>query len=326
VTGTVEAGKLTRRETARAGDVLLLTKPLGTGVLGFARQVGRAAGDGAAALEWMAALNRSAAEAAAEAGAGACTDVTGFGLFGHLIGMARHSGVTAEIWAEELPALAGAAELLAEGVVPGAVERNREYVGQDIAVAAGVDEARVLLGFDAQTSGGLLMCVQAARVESLKEGLARRGARGWVIGRITEPSDGRIIVSRKPNDRDALGEPCCQQGPQEAECCAEGHDTDATCLSPQSSKGMAPGTTAGEAFAALMKAASAPGRLDARTKELIEFALVVHARCPPCVAAHLKKAREMGITQEELDEAAWCAVVMGGAPVRMFYLEAARKG
>ena len=75
-----------------------------------------------------------------------------------------------------------------------------------------------------------------------------------------------------------------------------------------------------------MRASGADGVIDARTKELINFALVLAARCEPCVVVHLAKARKMGITQAELDEVAWCAVAMGGAPVRMFYSEAMKKG
>ncbi len=93
-------------------------------------------------------------------------------------------------------------------------------------------------------------------------------------------------------------------------CCADGQSGDSMAADAR------------QAFGALMRATGAPGALDGRTKELINFALVLLARCSPCVAAHLAKARQMGITQAELDEAAWCAVAMGGAPVRVFYEEA----
>ena len=356
VTGTVEAGRLTRHDTAAVGDALVLTKPLGTGVLSFSRQVGRAAGDLAAALESMAALNKPAAEAAAEVGVSACTDVTGFGLFGHLISMARHSGVTAEVWADRLPAFDGAREALREGVVPGAVERNMEYVGADLSVQPGVEEADVQLGFDAQTSGGLLLCVPEERRGDLERALAQRGVRGHAIGRIVERSEGRIVVANRSSNQEQPGEgkppsdarrgsgpaaegqarsshgaaePCCPPAAA-GESAAPGAHSAECCQDPAAAQ-PAPGIRAagpspfGEAFAALMAATGAAGRLDERTKELINFALVVHARCAPCVAAHLKKAQQLGITREELDEAAWCAVAMGGAPVRMFYLEAMRK-
>ena len=112
----------------------------------------------------MATLNKAAAEAMKEAGASACTDVTGFGLFAHLLRMLRQSKLGAEVFADALPAFAGALEALRQGVIPGAIERNREYVGEAIRVAPDVDEALVHLGFDAQTSGGLLIAIPAGAI------------------------------------------------------------------------------------------------------------------------------------------------------------------
>ena len=80
-----------------------------------------------------------------------------------------------------------------------------------------------------------------------------------------------------------------------------------------------------KAFGALMRASGSGGAIDEKTKELINLALVILARCEPCFEAHVKKARKMGFTQAQLDEAAWCAIAMGGAPVRMFYMEAQEK-
>ena len=313
VTGTVERDKLARNDSARVGDVLVLTKPLGTGVLTFARQIGRLnSAQLAPAERSMAELNKSAAEAMAEAGCSAATDVTGFGLFGHLMNMARHSGVTAQIDAGALPALEGAVAALSAGVVPGAIERNREFLGEDLSVADGVEEARLLLGLDAQTSGGLLIAVPAERHQRLLEALARRSVQAWTIGRITERSAGRIVVApsaQQTTARAPASVPAATPAATPNECCADAHAAET------------PAGGAPEAFAAFMRAASGAGRIDARTKELIHFALVLLARCEPCFAAHYQKAREMGITREELDELAWCATAMGGAPVRMFYLD-----
>jgi AhpD family alkylhydroperoxidase len=89
--------------------------------------------------------------------------------------------------------------------------------------------------------------------------------------------------------------------------------------------GPATSAATADAFKALMQSSAAAGAIDAHTKELINFALVILARCEPCIAAHLKVARKMGISREHLDEAAWLAVAMGGAPVRMFYLEMMKK-
>lgn len=322
ITGTVSKDKLTEHGTARPGDVLVLTKRLGVGVLNFAQQVGRPAGDLAAVQESMATLNRDAAQAAGSVGVSGCTDVTGFGLFGHLVSMVRHSGVTAEIWADALPAFDGAVEALRGGVVPGAIERNMEYVGDDIEIGAGVDEARVQLGFDSQTSGGLLISVPRERLAELRSELAGRGIDGVIVGRITEKSDGRILVSNQGAaenvGKNDTTKPQGGNGGGSSACCAGGGAGCAAGVGGTSA-------SAADAFASMIKATSAAGRLDARTKELIVFSLVVQSRCGSCVTHHARKALQMGISQDELDEAAWCAVAMGGAPVRMFYLDAMKE-
>ena len=320
ITGTIDADDAVRHETAHVGDVLVLTKPLGAGVLAFSRQIGQGDGDSfAAATASMATLNKDAAEAMTEAGASACTDVTGFGLFGHLIGMARKSQVTCQVYADAMPAFDGAVDALRAGVVPGAIERNGEYVGDDLVVDDGVDEAMAHLGLDAQTSGGLLIAVPEDRHDALMQSLADRGVQGATIGRITEQSSGRIVLT--PTSAPAaisIPEPAATtSGAEKVEahdpnCCADVFGQPADAATTEEAK---------RAFGALMRASGAAGDIDARTKELINFALVVLSRCAPCLAAHLNKARKMGITQAELDEAVWCAVAMGGAPVKMFYEE-----
>jgi selenide,water dikinase len=358
ITGTIPRGRAVERHNARVGDVLVLTKPLGTGVLSFARQVDRV---GAEALEApsrsMQMLNRAAAEAMKDVGVHACTDVTGFGLYGHLIGMCRTAGVTAQVYADALPAFDGAVDLLADGVIPGAIERNREFVAQDIAAADGLDAARVLLGFDAQTSGGLLMAVPADRHKRVLAALSKRGVEGHTIGRIAAESDGKIAVTAAGQDLDAaplreiVDEPPHAAGPRPgadaASCCSEAQPKSAagtSCCGSSPSQpartedempccgdafGQEPaaanGSTAGDslaAFGSLMRSTGTSGAVDERTKELINFALVVLARCEPCLAVHVQRARKMGISDAELQEVAWCAVAMGGAPVRMFYQEA----
>lgn len=326
VTGTLPAGAAMENSTARPGDRLVLTKPLGTGVLCFARQVGRVHEAGLAAAEkTMASLNKGAAEAMREAGASACTDVTGFGLFGHLILMARHSGVSVQVFADALPALPGAMELLAEGVIPGAVERNGEFVGPDLVVDEGVNPAHVHLGLDAQTSGGLLIAVPADRHRSLLAALQSRGLSGWTVGRIVASSEGKIhMVASEVEESEvvmsASNEPASSadqaQSTRAEPCCAGGSAATEPSLSADDAL---------KAFGGLMRATAAGGAIDARTKELINFALVVHARCGPCIEVHLAKARKMGISQAELDEAAWCGVAMGGAPVKMFYEQALKQ-
>jgi selenide,water dikinase len=329
ITGLIDSAVAAALETPRADDVLVLTKPLGTGVLAFCEQIRRGNAEGmAAAADSMATLNKAAAEAMKAAGASACTDITGFGLFGHLMRMARQSKLTAEVFADALPSFPGALEAFRDGVIPGAVERNREFVADGLEVTAGVDEALVHLGCDAQTSGGLLIAVPPDRLGKLQQALAQRGVKAFVIGRFVGPSDGRIRVTSSPTQ--ANPQPAgvdvraptnmkssSPSDPHEPGCCADifGAKPDPASSAAETQK----------AFGALMRSVQAPGALSEKAKELILFSLVLQSRCQPCFDAHYQKARELGITQAELDEAAWCAIAMGGAPVRMFYQECLRR-
>lgn len=312
VTGTLEHGEAIERGAARVGDVLVLTKPLGTGVLTFARQIGRPGVDIASLEQTMAELNKAASEAMRAVGASACTDITGFGLFGHLIGMLRHSVATARIAADALPALPGSLEALADGVIPGAIERNEEYVADSLRVLPGVDDMRRLLCFDAQTSGGLLIAISPERHRDLLEGLRDRGVSWATIGVVTGASDGRIELVNTLHDS--------MEGMIMPESTVS-HSAD--CCSAASANASTASETA-KAFAAFMKLAGGNGTIDARVKELITFALVIQSRCAPCLRAHLAKAAQLGISDAELEEAMWCAVAIGGAPVKMFYDETRR--
>ncbi len=320
ITGLIDAAEAAALETPSAGDVLVLTKPLGTGVLTFARQIGRDFPDGMAAAELsMATLNRVAAEAMREAKATACTDVTGFGLFAHLRRMLRASGLGAEIFAESLPAFPGALDALRQGVIPGAIERNREYVGEDLLAAAGVDEAAAHLGFDAQTSGGLLIAIAPDRLAALQQALAGRGAAGHVIGRINQEAgilrlqNGKVdFVQTSFKPVETMHTPESSPAAPGEGCCADIFTSSAAQSTVAESQ---------QAFGALIRSVQAPGVLNEKTKELILFSLIVGTRCQPCFEAHYQKARKLGITPAELDEAAWCAIALGGAPVKMFYQE-----
>ncbi|MGH3743793.1 MAG: selenide, water dikinase SelD, partial [Mycobacteriales bacterium] len=154
VTGLVDPDRMLRNDAARTGLPLTLTKPLGLGVLN-ARH--KATGDVfPQAVEAMTTLNRDAAAAAVGAGARAATDVTGFGLLGHLLKMARASGVGAVLDAAAVPYLDGAREALAAGYVSGGTRRNLEWVAPHVDLSAVGDDVALLLA-DAQTSGGLLV-------------------------------------------------------------------------------------------------------------------------------------------------------------------------
>jgi selenide,water dikinase len=333
ITGLINPKVAAALDKPEAGDVLVLTKPLGTGVLTFCQQIGRGNSHGMAAAEIsMATLNKAAAEAMKEAGASACTDVTGFGLFAHLHRMLRASKLGAEIFADSLPAFDGAVEALRQGVIPGAVERNREYVGEAIRVAPDVDEALVNLGFDAQTSGGLLIAIAPERLKAFQQSRARRGAGGFVIGRIIGTSDEKILVSRgtqEPIVRSSAftrppegGTPNPKSKSMKTSASDSTHHHDGCCADMFQGAGAASSVNETQkAFGTMIRSVQSAGALSEKAKELILFSLVVQSRCHPCFDAHYAKAREMGITPAELDEAAWCAIAMGGAPVLMFYQE-----
>jgi selenide,water dikinase len=147
----------------------------------------------------MATLNAGAAEALLEVGAPAATDVTGFGLLGHLHSLLRLSGVSAEVWAGAVPLLDGVAELAAQGLVPGGTRRNAAYYSSFVDFDRQITETERTLLFDAQTSGGLLIAVDREAEAALVEALRRRGTpAAAVIGRTEAGEAGRIVVRPGP--------------------------------------------------------------------------------------------------------------------------------
>ena len=198
VTGTVEPGKQITNAGAKPGDALVLTKPIGTGIIttaGKREQVSADVLDNAVAV--MSALNQAASEAMVEVGVHACVDVTGFGLIGHLLGMLRASNASAEVSFADVPLLEGAERLAAEGLAPGGTQRNRSAAETSVEWVAELQEHEKLLMCDAQTSGGLLIAVSENRKETLLAELQRRGVTSTaVVGRITDetPSTVRVVA------------------------------------------------------------------------------------------------------------------------------------
>jgi selenide,water dikinase len=184
VVGTVRPDAIWTKSSAQPGDVLFLTKPLGTGLVlhGFRRGI-VGADELAGAIETMRALDRDAADAVRPFEPSAVTDVTGFGLFGHAYEMADRSGVRIRIDAASLPSLAGALEVAERGGRTGGDARNREFAADAVSLD-GVPEPVVALGFDPQTSGGLLISVPSARAATLAAELERRGLFVARIGRV----------------------------------------------------------------------------------------------------------------------------------------------
>ncbi len=193
VTGLAHPDQIVTNGGGRAGDVLVLTKPIGTGLVATGIKNGSvSAADRRRAVEVMAHLNAGASRAMLLAGASAATDVTGFGLLGHLEEMIRGPGIGAEVHCSAVPILPGAAELAAAGAAPGGTMRNLRHA-EAFTDFGGADPSMRLLLADAQTSGGLLIAVAPDRLDVLLGGLAAEGApAAAVIGRFVGEAVGWI--------------------------------------------------------------------------------------------------------------------------------------
>jgi selenide,water dikinase len=195
VTGTVHPDRVRRNRGGRAGDRLVLTKPLGTGIITTAIKHDVAPpASAAAAIEGMLRLNRDAADAMATVDVHALTDVTGFGLLGHLHYLARASGLAARVDAASVPFLPGAEMLADAGEVPGGTRRNERFLVTRVRWPANLPAARQVVLCDAQTSGGLLIAVAEKDVTPLLAALEARRVAGSVVGELTEGESGSILV------------------------------------------------------------------------------------------------------------------------------------
>jgi len=193
VVGRADARRLMTIDAAKPGDVLVLTKPVGTGIITTAIKRDIAPDEAAhAALQSMTHLSDTASRVLVDHGVRACTDVTGFGLMGHLQRMLNASGVAAEIDAGAVPFIKGARELADDGCVPGGTKRNRDAVDASIDWNDTDETTRVLL-CDAQTSGGLLAAISPDEADAVVDALSGELANA-VVGRIVEGEPGRITV------------------------------------------------------------------------------------------------------------------------------------
>jgi len=197
VTGEIHPGRIWMNAGARPGDVLFLTKPLGTGVIATALKADRAPASAvSAAVESMSRLNRAASEALQSLPDGtvhACTDITGFGLIGHGSEMAVASGVTLEFDTASIPILPGALAL-ASANIPGGGRTNAEHFGPDVLVAPGVPADLVTVLHDPQTSGGLLASVASEHADAAEAALRRVDPTTRRIGRVSTAGDSRLIL------------------------------------------------------------------------------------------------------------------------------------
>ena len=199
VMGIVRPDSIITNAAAAVGDDLVLTKPLGTGIITTAAKAG-VTDDAtlAGAVETMRQLNRAGAEVMAEAGVKSATDVTGFGLVGHLLGMLRASGTAAMLRFSDVPLLPGVRELADRGVVPGGTRNNLDAFDAEIAWGPDITDEEKLILCDAQTSGGLLIAVPPASTQAVLDGLTQRGVMGAVIGRVAAAEEASNTIEVAP--------------------------------------------------------------------------------------------------------------------------------
>lgn len=201
VTGIVHPERVISNGGAQAGDVLILTKPIGNGIIATAIKAelaSQAAYDDATA--WMTTLNRAASEAMQENGVHAATDITGFALMGHLQEMAAAGGVEVELWAENVPVMTEVLDYAAMGLVPGGAYSNRDYLAGKVVYEEEIEASLNDVLFSPETAGGLLIAVEESRAAALQQALQERKVPAALVGRVRTGSvrqAGRIYVRRK---------------------------------------------------------------------------------------------------------------------------------
>lgn len=197
VSGIVEDGKALKNSTAKPGDVLILTKPIGTGIISTAIKRDKAPSDMIqTAIEIMAQLNLCASTSMEGISISACTDVTGFGLLGHLSEMCKNSNVSATLEFNSVPFIEGVFELAQNGIIPGGTKKNLNFVQDDIDFSDILIDYQKLMLADAQTSGGLLISVPLAHSQELIAKLKDNHALAYsIIGQVYNPSDKLIYVN-----------------------------------------------------------------------------------------------------------------------------------
>ena len=195
VTGVIDPNKVATNSGARPGDVIILTKPIGTGVISTGIKKGKANDSVVAgSVETMLTPGKYAAEAMRDFGVKGATDVTGFALMGHAWEMACASKVTIEIDAAAVPLLEGALELASHGMLTSGDKTNREYVGADVQIAPDVDENLIKLLFDPQTAGGMLIAIGEEKAGALLSALSKNYTQARAIGRVLPRSLHSVVV------------------------------------------------------------------------------------------------------------------------------------
>jgi len=196
VTGAVHPERLVTNAGAKAGDKLILTKPLGTGIISTALKAGKASKETAAKMtKYMATLNKKASELMQEAGVHACTDITGFGLIGHACQLAQKSRVGIKINSIAVPVFTEVEEFARAGLCPGGLHRNREFYGKMVELSKQMPDYIQDILFDPQTSGGLLISLSPEVADPLVKKLHKAGIKDAVIvGEVISKPKGKILI------------------------------------------------------------------------------------------------------------------------------------
>ncbi len=195
ITGTVHPDKVIKNSSAQVGDILILTKPIGIGVITSAIKSGKLKEEPPLVFKAMRELNRAASEAMIEIGVNACTDITGFGLLGHASEMAEGAALTVRIYSRDVRFFEGAERLVqSKKNRPRAIESNRVFLKGRVVFSEDVDEAARMLLFDPQTSGGLLISVAKEKAERLLSLMTAKGVGGFTVGEVASRRESAVEV------------------------------------------------------------------------------------------------------------------------------------
>jgi selenide, water dikinase len=330
VLGTCPRDALISNSGAMAGDVMVLTKPLGTGIVSFAGQCKRASEESLRqAACSMVALNRIAGQSMVTHHAHAATDITGFGLLSHMAEVARSSGVELQVDFDAIALLPEVRQLALWQVLPGALERNREALPDCMLDLRSLSAAQQALLFCPETSGGLLICLPEPDAFALVHQLHSEGvAQASVIGRVAGRHDAGMIRVTSSLRWEAGSDQLPQRsGPRPespeprdpaAQCCTPGGDSQPARAST-SARPESQGVDPSAAFWGYMKGVTSPGALDGRTKRLIALALSVATRCEPCIGKNRQAALDLGASEQQVAESIELGIAFGGASSAMFF-------
>ena len=330
VLGSIDKNQIISNSGAETGDTLVLTKPIGGGIVLFGKQVEKSnAKEVEEVTAAMTTLNSIAGKAMNLFNAHAATDVTGFSLLGHLTEMARGSNKEIEINFNAVPLFSAVKKLAELDAFPGAVERNREASDEYIDYGE-LTEAEQNILYSPETSGGLLVSLPRDRAQAYIEYLKTNGVTGTKIGRVLATSENGIIKLKGTRGIKAAKRPTTQSTVKNAptDCCCskevqvDNSNANNSCCSTQNTNvenNKLPPADAAAEFSNYMKAVNREGAIKAKEKKLMALALSVSHKCEECVKFNIDAAKKIGASSEEISEAVAMGISFGGASANMFY-------